>query len=224
MRSGTSLAEQILASHPAIVGAGELEFWTDFVRGHDSGARREAPGELVRKQLATDYLRVLSSHSSDAPRVVDKSTFNSDHLGLIHSVFPNARFIYMRRDPIDTCLSCYFQQFSATLNFSLDLSDLAHYYREHQRLMSHWRAVLPAGSILDVPYEGLVADQHGWTRRMLDFLGLDWDERCLHFHDTRRPVGTASFWQVRQKIYQDSVQRWRHYRKFISPLLDLTEC
>ena len=105
----------------------------------------------------------------------------------------------------------------------MDLSDLAHYCREHQRLMAHWRAVLPAGSILDVPYAELVADQEGWTRKILDFVGLEWDERCLDFHNTQRAVVTASAWQVRQKIYKDSVARWRSYEKFIKPLLELRD-
>jgi tetratricopeptide (TPR) repeat protein len=223
MRSGTSLVEQIIASHPAAAGAGELSFWNDAVRKHDALIRREPLGEGLRKELAEGYLSALARHSVDALRVVDKAPINSDYLGVIHSVFPNARIIYMRRDPIDTCLSCYFQPFSAALNFTMDLSDLAHYYREHQRLMAHWRAVLPAGAILDVPYAELVADQEGWTRKILDFIGLDWDQRCLDFHSTTRPVVTASYWQVRQRIYNDSVQRWRHYRKFIGPLLDLKE-
>jgi uncharacterized protein YjiS (DUF1127 family) len=105
----------------------------------------------------------------------------------------------------------------------MDLSDLAHYYREHQRLMAHWRTVLPPGIILEVPYAELVADQNGWTRKILDFLGLEWDERCLDFQMTSRPVATASFWQVRQKVYKDRVQRWRNYRKFIRPLLELRD-
>jgi Flp pilus assembly protein TadD len=223
MRSGTSLVEQIIASHPAAAGAGELGFWNDVTRKHDALIRREPLGEQPRKELAEDYLRVLARHSVDALRVVDKAPINSDYLGLIHSVFPKARVIYMRRDPIDTCLSCYFQPLSAALNFTMDLSDLAHYYRKHQRLMAHWRAVLAPGTILDVPYAELVADQQGWTRKILHFLGLEWDQRCLDFHRTPRPVATASYWQVRQPIYNDSVQRWRHYRKFIGPLLDLKE-
>jgi hypothetical protein len=150
-----------------------------------------------------------------------KAPVNSDYLGVIHSVFPNARIIYMQRDPIDTCLSCYFQKFVLSLNFTMDLSDLADYYRQHQRLMAHWRAVLPRGTILDVPYEELVTDQEGWTRKILDFLGLEWDKQVLDFHTTQRAVVTASFWQVRQKIFKNSVQRWRHYEKFIGPLLDL---
>jgi tetratricopeptide (TPR) repeat protein len=222
-RSGTSLAEQIIASHPAAAGAGELPFWNAAMRKHDAVIRREPLGEPIRRDLAEGYLGALSGYSRDALRIVDKAPFNCDYLGVIHSVFPNARIIYMRRDPIDTCLSCYFQPFPATLNFTMDLSDLAHYYQEHQRLMAHWRAVLPPGTILDVPYAELVADQEGWTRRILEFVGLEWDPRCLDFHSTKRAVGTASYWQVRQRIYTDSVQRWRNYRKFIGPLLDLKE-
>jgi len=140
---------------------------------------------------------------------------------VIYSVFPNARVIYMQRDPIDTCLSCYFQQFLMGLTFTVDLSDLAHYYCGHRRLMAHWRAVLPPGFILEVPYEELVADQETWTRKMLDFIGLEWNDRCLEFHKTSRQVVTASAWQVRQKIYKNSVARWRQYEKFLGPLKGL---
>ena len=103
----------------------------------------------------------------------------------------------------------------------MDLSDLAHYYREHERLMAHWRAVLPPGTILNVPYEELIADQESWTRKILNFLGLEWDERCLDFHETQRPVVTSSYWQVRQRIYKHSVERWRNYEKFLGPLRGL---
>ena len=223
MRSGTSLAEQIIASHPAVKGAGELTFWSDAVHRHETAIRQGPLGEALRKKLAQEYLRTLTGHAVDALRIVDKAPVNSDYLGVIHSVLPKARIIYMRRDPIDTCLSCYFQQFSPALNFTMDLSDLAHYYREHQRLIAHWRAVLAPGTILDVPYEELVADQRGWTRKILDFLGLEWDERCLHFQNTQRTVATASSWQVRQKIYKDSVQRWRNYERFIGALRDLKD-
>jgi Flp pilus assembly protein TadD len=223
MRSGTTLAEQIIASHPAAKGAGELGFWANAMHAHEDEVRRGMLGGPTREKLAEEYLRVLAGHSVDALRIVDKAPVNCDHLGLIHTVFPNARIIYMRRDPIDTCLSCYFQQFLAIQNYTMDLSDLAHYYREHQRLMTHWRTVLPPGSILDVPYAELVADQEAWTRKILDFLGLEWDERCLNFHETKRSVGTASAWQVRQKIYGTSVARWRKYEKFIGPLKSLRE-
>jgi tetratricopeptide (TPR) repeat protein len=221
MRSGTSLAEQIIASHPSVKGAGELEFWSDAVHKYETVIRQESLGEPIRIKLAEAYLRALASHSVDARRIVDKAPVNSDYLGIIHSVFPNARIVYMRRDPIDTCLSCYFQQLSPAMDFSMDLSDLAHYYREHQRLIAHWRTVLPPGTILDVPYEELIADQEGWTRKILDFLDLEWDQRCLDFHETKRPVVTASYWQVRQRIYKESVERWRNYEKFLGPLRGL---
>ena len=223
MRSGTSLVEQIIASHPGAKGAGELNFWTDVAHKHGAAIGRELLGEPLRTKLAAGYLRVLAQHSADASRVVDKATLNSDFLGIIHTVFPNARMIYLRRDPVDTCLSCYFQQFSPALNFTMDLSDLAHYYREHQRLVAHWHSALPAGTVLDVPYEELIADQERWTRKIIEFLGLEWDDRCLEFHKTERTVLTASYWQVRQTIYKSSVARWRNYREFVSPLLSLRE-
>ncbi len=223
MRSGTSLVEQIIASHPQAAGAGELSFWNHVVRKHEPVIRAEVLGESLRKELAESYLQVLGPHSDNATRIVDKAPVNSDYLGIIYSVFPNARFIYMQRDPIDTCLSCYFQPLSPTLSYTMDLADLAHRYRQHRRLIAHWRTVLPPGALLEVPYADLVSDQAGWTRKILDFLGLGWDPRCLDFHRTPRPVLTASYWQVRQPIYNDSVARWRHYRKFIGPLLDLAE-
>lgn len=222
-RSGTSLVEQIIASHPAAKGAGELPFWGDAMRRHDQDLRPVPVGAPLAGNLASAYLRILSAHSPDALRVVDKATFNSEYLGVIHCVFPQARMIHVRRDPIDTCLSCHFTQLSGQMSFTLDLADLAHYYREHQSLMAHWRSVLPPGILLDVSYEELVADQETWTRKILDFVGLEWDERCLDFHRTPRTVSTASYWQVRQKIYKNSVARWRNYKEFIGPLLSLRD-
>jgi tetratricopeptide (TPR) repeat protein len=219
-RSGTSLAEQIIASHPAAHGAGELSFW-ETLMVDQTGIRQGVLTRPVRVKVAEACLRVLEGRSADALRVIDKAPVNSDFLGIIYSVFPNARVIYMQRDPIDTCLSCYFQNFLTGLNFTFDLSDLAHYYHEHQRLMAHWRAVLPPGFILDVPYEELVGDQEAWSRKMLQFIGLEWDDRCLEFHKNTRQVVTASAWQVRQTIYNSSVARWRNYEKFIGPLKTL---
>ena len=216
-RSGTSLAEQIIASHPAAHGAGELDFWVAQIT-NGSRLAQGVLGEPGRPKVAAEYLRILESFSATASRVVDKAPVNSDFLGLIYAVFPNARVIYMQRDPIDTCLSCYFQQFLMGMNFTMDLSDLVHYYREHQRIMAHWRTVLPSGFILDVPYEELVVDQETWSRKMLDFIGLEWDARVLEFHTNKRQVTTASAWQVRQKIYRSSVARWQNYEKFIGPL------
>ncbi len=220
-RSGTSLVEQILASHPAVGGAGELPFWNDLVWKRDAQVRRELLSPRLRQQIAADYLRMLRYHCPESSHVVDKNPVNSEFLGIIHAVFPQARIIYLQRDPVDTGLSCYFQHFPLALNWTLDLSDITRYYGEHTRLFQHWRAVLPPGSILEVPYEELVSNPEAWTRSILQFVGLDWDERCLQFHKTARTVVTASYWQVRQSVYRDSVQRWRKYSKFIGPLRDL---
>jgi tetratricopeptide (TPR) repeat protein len=223
MRSGTSLTEQIIASHPMAKGAGELEYWTTVMRDHDAAIRKQQflADEPAVRSTAANYLRILDQVSGTALRVVDKAPINSDYLGVIHAVFPNVRIIYMQRDPIDVCLSSYFQNFSLAQSFTLDLSDMAHYYQQHHRLMSHWRSVLPPGTILDVPYEELLSNQEGWTRKILDFVGLEWDARCLEFYATERPIVTASFWQARQKIFKTSVQRWRNYEKYIAPLLPL---
>ena len=220
-RSGTSLLEQILASHPSVAGVGELDFWSDEFRADKARIRKEILPREQRQKIAADYLHVLKSREPDAQYVVDKTPANANYLGLIYSVFPNARIIYARRDPIDTCLSCYFQHFSMALNYTFDLNDLARYYRQHERLMAHWRNALPPGTLLEVPYEELVRDQETWTRRILAHVGLGWDVRCLKFNEKARPVVTASSWQVRQRMYGDSVKRWRNYSKFIKPLLEL---
>jgi Flp pilus assembly protein TadD len=220
-RSGTSLAEQIIASHPSAKGVGEPDYWLKAARTHHDELRQKVLDLPARQKLAADYLRLIEQRFPDALRIVDKTPTNADFVGFIHSVFPNARIIRMRRDPIDTCLSCYFQNFSTAQTFTMDLDDLAAYYHTHQRLMDHWCKALPAQAIFEVPYEDLVADQETWTRKILDFLGLEWDARCLAFHETKRSVVTASTWQVRQKIYRHSVERWRNYEKYIGPLKGL---
>jgi len=221
-RSGTSLVEQILSSHPSVAGAGELKFWIDAAAAQSQETRQDILPLEARQKLAAEYLRTLTARHRDAGHVVDKTPHNAEHLGLIHSVFPNARIIHVQRDPIDTCLSCYFQNFSLALNYTFDLNDLAAYYRQHTRLMAHWRKALPAGTLLEVTYEELVSQQESCTRKLLAFLGLEWDAGCLKFELNPRPVITASSWQVRQPLYGDSVQRWRRYAKFVEPLRKLT--
>jgi tetratricopeptide (TPR) repeat protein len=228
LRSGTTLAEQILASHAQVFGAGELMFWGDFSAAAVAGAAAvNAPridiSEAALSGASHDYLALLLQLSADAARVVDKFPTNFMLLGLIHAALPRARIIHMRRNPIDTCLSIYFQHFEAANTHANDLEDLAHYYREYRRLMQHWRTVLPAAAMLEVPYEGLVLDLTAWSRRMLDFVELPWDARCLQFDQTSRTVVTASRWQVRQKISTSSVDRWRNYERFVGPLKSLLE-
>ena len=228
LRSGTSLAEQILASHPAVFGAGELTFWSEelaatLARTFAAGAAQLQANAARRTSPGRTYLGLLRGLDADAARVVDKLPTNFLALGLIHAALPQARIIHLRRNPIDTCLSIYFQHFEAANTYANDLSDLAHYYGEYRRLMRHWRALLPPQVLLEVPYEGLVADLEGWTRTMLEFTRLPWEPRCLQFHRTVRPVITASKWQVRQGINSNSVQRWRRYAKFAAPLAALLE-
>jgi tetratricopeptide (TPR) repeat protein len=220
-RSGTTLAEQILAAHPAVCGANELGYW-GVVSSAYLAAMSAGENLCGRIQgLAEDYLRLLAGLSTDAERVVDKMPVNFMSMGLIHAALPDARFIHMRRNPIDTCLSIYFQDFDATYTFANDLGHLAHYYAEYVRVMEHWRSVVPADRILDVSYEELVDDHESGSRRMLAFVGLAWDPACLNFHEAHRTINTASNWQVRQKINKSSVERWRNYEPFIGPLMDL---
>ncbi len=155
----------------------------------------------------------------DRPRFTDKHPINFLYIGLIHGAFPNARIVHCRRDPIDTCLSCYRVLFKLGLDFTYDLEELGRFFRAYERLMVHWHAVLP-GQILDVCYEDVVADQEGQTRRLLEFCGLDWEDGCLAFHETDRTVLTASASQVRQPIYSQSVERWKRYERHLSPLLE----
>ena len=222
-RSGTSLVEQILASHPQAFGAGELTFWLQASNDYLDRVRRSAPVEHLIGRLARDYLQLLQGLSPEALRVIDKMPGNFMYLGPIRAALPDARLIHMRRDPVDTCLSIYFQDFGDVLTYANDLDDLAHYYGQYRRIMQHWQSILPPGALLEIPYEALVADQEGWSRRMLDFIGLPWDPRCLDFHRTVRNVLTTSRWQVRQKISTGSVARWRHYARYLAPLLPLHE-
>ena len=218
-RSGTSLTEQILASHPNVHGAGEVRFWD---RTLPALAQREGGAtDAALAQLAQGYLARVGSSAGGAQRVIDKMPANFLYAGVIHAALPRARFIHLRRDPLDTCVSVYFQNFLNVSPYANDLEDLTHYYREYLRIMEHWRRVLPSATLLEVPYEGLVAEPEIWTRRMLEFLGLPWDERCLQFHQTERVVITASKWQVRQKISAGSIGRWRHYAQHLGPLLEL---
>ena len=217
-RSGTSLAEQILASHPQVFGAGELRFWNKAFGAFAKAQLRSEDGATLIPGMARAYLDRVTALAGGALRVVDKMPANFLYVGLIHAAFPRARFIHMQRHPIDTCLSIYFQNFFDMGPHANDLGSLAHYYGEYLRITSHWRAVLPATALLEVPYEALIADQHGWTRRMVDFIGLPWDPRCLEFHQTERVVMTASRWQVRQKLNATSVGRWRNYEHYIEPL------
>ena len=221
-RSGTSLCEQILASHAQVRGAGELSFWQTALNAFEAAGFGSQTAAGLIPGMAAEYLQRLAAVSADAGRVVDKG-FHFTALGLIHAALPQARFIHVRRHPIDTCLSIYFQYLSHQHPYANDLDDLLHYYGEYLRLTAHWRAVLPASAYLEVPYEALIADPERWSRRMLEFLGLPWDPKVLDFHQTDRVVITLSKWQVRQKLNSSSAGRWHNYEKYVGPLLPLVE-
>ena len=221
LRSGTTLAEQIIASHPAAFGAGELPFWTAASAAYQSSLTGTEEDTVALRKMAQHYLQLQQELAPGALRIVDKMPTNYLALGLIHAALPNARIIHMKRNAIDTCLSIYFQHFEMGLAYANDLGDLAHHYGEYSRLMRHWRTSLSKDAILEVPYESLVEDQELWSRKMLAFVGLSWDPRCLEFHSTHRAVITASKWQARQPISQSSVGRWRNYEQFLGPLAEL---
>jgi len=225
-RSGTSLVEQILASHPAVHGAGELDFLNRVVLGtagmvhgnlDDWPACLEQFTTAHADGMAHIYLAPFIALKPDATRIIDKMPLNFLFLGLIASLFPDARIIHCVRDPMDTCLSCFISNFNAGHEFKYNLSHLGHFYRQYQRLMAHWKSVLDI-PILDVCYEQVIADQEGQSRRMVQFLGLPWDDRCLQFYKTRRACVTESSLQVRKPLYATSMQRWRNYEKYLAPL------
>jgi tetratricopeptide (TPR) repeat protein len=219
-RSGTSLVEQIAASHPAVFGAGELPHVGRLASTFRTPACHEwGPREIGA--AAGEHLRALGALGGRARRVIDKMPGNLFELGLISVLFPDARVVFCRRDPRDTCLSCYFQPFARKdLHlYACDLEDCGRHFVETERLTRHWLGALPLRT-LELRYEDLVADQEGQTRRLVDFLGLPWDPACLEFFRADRTVTTASVWQVRQPIYRRSVGRWRHYEHHIGPLLD----
>jgi len=226
-RSGTSLAEQILASHPKVFGAGELN---DFAREAGKLAQGAGDGSPAAdlaafveagriRALGSAYLGRLVAHAPEADKLIDKAPSNFRFLGPICLAMPNARVIHMRRDPVDTCLSCFSKRFFGDLPWSYDLAELGRYYRAYEASMAHWRTALPKGFMIEVRYEDLVADLEGQTRRMLAHIGLDWDPRCLDFHTTERTVHTASAAQVRRPIYRTSIERWRAYEARLEPLL-----
>jgi tetratricopeptide (TPR) repeat protein len=222
-RSGTTLVEQILASHPDVFGADELTRITELAEGLRGAGGVEYPRAAAALecahvgQIADDYLGYLASLNTDALRVTDKMPSNHFHLGLIGVMFPNARIVHCRRDPMDVCLSNFIQLFGGGHYYSYSLDDIAVYYNAYVDLMAYWHALLP-GRILDVRYEALVEHQERESRRLVDWLGLHWDERCLAFHSTRRTVRTASHHQVRQPIYRSARGRWRRYEKHLAGL------
>ena len=219
-RSGSTLVEQILASHPDLTGAGELTAFRDV-----AAAAMRHPDEVggmdggALSALGERYLETVRSGHPEAGRFTDKMPANFLLVGLIHLALPRARIIHTVRDPVDTCLSCFTTLFADGQQYSYDLVELGRHYRGYARLMAHWREVLPPGVMLEVRYEDIVADLEGQTRRMLNYCGLAWDPACLEFHLSERPVWTASTAQVRRPAYRSSVGRWRPPPEILRPLI-----
>ncbi|RDH86145.1 MAG: hypothetical protein DIZ80_01360 [endosymbiont of Galathealinum brachiosum] len=226
VRSGTSLVEQILSSHGDVFGAGELgniyqmsKELPSILETNDEYP--ECLSQLTQKhtdELSKTFLDHLTHLSLDAKRVVDKLPGNFMYLGLIESLFPGARVIHCIRDPLDTCLSTYFQDFSTVHSYAYDLTNLGAYYQSYRKLMSHWRKVLSI-PVLELNYEELVNDQEKVSRSLVEFCGLEWDDNCLKFHDSKRVVRTASYDQVNKPLHTKSVARWKNYEKHLTPLI-----
>ncbi len=224
-RSGTTLTEQVIASHGKAAGAGELTRIVLFAKTYgytkDVGKFIETLDKLGpqgAREIADNYVNLLRFHGPGAVRVVDKLPHNFLNLGFVALLLPKARIVHCSRNPADTCLSCYQNPLNDAHAYSRDLTHLGLYYREYRRLMEHWKKVLPL-QIYDLSYERLTADFEGESRRLIDFLGLPWDPACLNFHEAESTVRTFSQQQVRNPIYKSSVERWRRYGAGLQPLL-----
>ena len=227
-RSGSTLTEQIISSHPDVYGAGEIK----VLSGCLSQLRQKFPNlprfprmvTAMKPQqfaaVANGYLKEITAMSSTALRVTDKLLTNYYFVGLINTLFPQAKIIHTMRNPVDTCLSAYSKLFKDDMPHSYDLAELGRYYKKYEELMEHWRRVLPEGVMLDVQYEDVVADAETNARKIIEFIGLPWNDACLNFHTSDRPVKTASVSQVRKPIYGSSVNRWERYGDGLKPLVD----
>ncbi len=229
-RSGTTLTEQIISSHPEIIGAGEVPFW-----GKSPTA---IPYRINSKTPFPDCIDEISSNAASAiaemyestlhkivgqdtkpKHITDKMPHNFLFLGLIAIFFPNVKIIHTKRDPIDTCLSIFFQNFNNAHQYAADLTNLVHQYKQYERLMLHWHKLFP-NRILDINYENMIADPEYWSRKLIQHVGVNWDDACLAPHKLERSVKTASHWQVRQPIYKSSVERWKNYEPYIDTLVN----
>ena len=212
IRSGTTLIEQILSSHPKVAAGGELPFLIH------RGALQEAPEAVIvadAPALRDGYLQLLHSIGGNKPFITDKMPDNFRMIGLFHMMFPKGRIIHCRRDPADTCLSIYVTPFPKPIFFAHDPEVISGYYREYLRLMAHWEQVLPGNLFYQVDYEAIIASREVEVRKLLDFCGLEWDDACLHHEERGGAVVTPSTWQVRQPIYNSSIGRWEHYRRWL---------
>lgn len=227
-RSGSTLTEQIISAHPDVFGAGEIKTLSQAIgalrRKYPTVPKFPAMAKAMKpahfNAVAEQYLATVTALSPTASRITDKLLTNYYFVGPITTLFPNAKIIHTMRNPVDTCLSAFSKLFKDDMPHSYDLAEIGRYYRKYEELMAHWRKVLPPGVMLDVQYEDVVADIEPKAREIIAFCGLPWDDRCLQFHESTRPVKTASVSQVRKPLYATSVERWKRYGKRLGPLLD----
>ncbi len=217
-RSGSTLAEQALAAHPLVTAGGELPLLPALageLTPFPAAAARASSEQLAA--LAHRYAASLALLFPGAHLVTDKRPDNFLYVGLIKALFPAAKIVHTKRDPVDNCLSVYFLHLDHSMAYALDLMDIAHFYRQHRRLMAHWKSIYGA-EIFEFDYDAFVAAPRPALERLLDFCGLDWDDACLSFHRQQNVVKTASVWQVREPLYKTSSGRWRRYERHISAL------
>ena len=228
-RSGSTLVEQILSAHPDVFGAGEVKYLARALgqirdRFPSMGRYPDIFREMEPFHFETigkSYLQnILPMAGPSAKKITDKLLTNYFFAGLINIIFPNAKIVHTHRNPVDTCLSAFTKLFKDDMPHSYDFGELGRYYLQYKDIMAHWHKVLPAGTILDVRYEDVVADTEGKARELIDFVGLDWDPACIEFYNSKRAVKTASVAQVRKPIYTQSVERWRRYGPGLQPLVD----
>jgi len=227
LRSGTTLVERILASHPQVYGMGEINWIAELVgqASSQTGAPYPALLDVLSdaqiSELRAAYVRQWPQDGKHAVYIVDKNPLNFIYLGLIAKMFPNARIVHCQRDPRDTGASIFFQNFANPVNsYAYDLADIGQFHNGYREVMQHWQRVLPQGMLNTVIYEKLVAHQEDETRRLLTTLSLGWDPICLEFQTLPDNIATASVWQARQTLYGSAVGRWRHYERHLKPLLD----
>jgi tetratricopeptide (TPR) repeat protein len=228
-RSGTTLVEQIISSHPQVYGAGELRSLPSIETSIAQELKYANPypqcmslmDRTMAEKYSASHLQELALQCSSAQRIIDKLPSNFSKIGLIKILFPKARIIHCQRNPLDNCISLFFHYFVG-LKSCFEMTELGHYYLEHQRLMSHWQSLFP-GEIFSLQYEDLVMEQEKTSKQLVDYLGLAWDENCINFHNNQRVVRTVSNIQVRQPIYQHSVDRWKHYEKHLQPLIEVLQ-
>lgn len=223
-RSGTSLVEQILSSHPKVKGSGELNILSQIVLNYCQDTKDRFPGQVSQFDkedfhlLGLRYIESIRQYSSSKDYIVDKMPHNFMYVGMIKLMLPNAKIIHCKRDPMDTCWSIFKTLFTSLHGYAYDLIELGRYYRNYRDLTNHWQREVPE-QIHNIRYEELVEDQEKETARLLDYCGLKWDDSCMSFHKTERPVCTASAVQVRNPIYNSSIHRWKQYKHHLKGLL-----